>query len=55
MGATDLFRAPWLISGTDTQSSRGPLLGEHNERVLKGILGRSDADYSRLEAEGVIL
>ncbi len=55
MGATDLFRAPWLISGTDAQSSRGPLLGEHNEQVLKGILGLSDAEYARLEADGVIL
>ncbi len=55
MGSTDLFRAPWSISGTDAQSSRGPLLGEHNERVLKGILGLSDTEYARLEAEGVIL
>ena len=55
MGATDLVRAPWLMSGSDAQSSRGPLLGEHNEHVLKGILGLSDADYARLVAYGVIL
>ncbi len=56
LGQETLFRAPWTFSdfGADT-GSRGPMLGEHNEFVLKGILGLSDAEFDRLTAEGVIL
>ena len=31
-----------------------PLLGEHNEYVYKELLGYSDREYARLEAEGQI-
>ena len=55
MGAEDLFRAPWLFSGFAAKISRGPLLGEHNERVLKGILGLSAAEFDQMKADGVIL
>jgi crotonobetainyl-CoA:carnitine CoA-transferase CaiB-like acyl-CoA transferase len=33
---------------------RSPLLGEHNEHVLKGILGRSDEEIARLTIEGIL-
>jgi crotonobetainyl-CoA:carnitine CoA-transferase CaiB-like acyl-CoA transferase len=32
----------------------GPKLGEHNDEVFKGMLGMTDAEISRLAAEGVI-
>jgi crotonobetainyl-CoA:carnitine CoA-transferase CaiB-like acyl-CoA transferase len=31
-----------------------PLLGEHNEKILKGLLSLKDEEYAQLEAEGVI-
>jgi crotonobetainyl-CoA:carnitine CoA-transferase CaiB-like acyl-CoA transferase len=31
-----------------------PLLGQHNEEVLKGLLGKSDAELEILRAAGVI-
>jgi benzylsuccinate CoA-transferase BbsF subunit len=42
-----LSRSPWL-------PQRSPLLGEHNEHVLKGILGRSDEEIARLTIEGIL-
>ena len=54
MGATELFRAPWRLSGMRAAISRGPLLGEHNARVLKGTLGLSDTEFDRLTEAGVI-
>ena len=55
LGAEDLFRAPWLFSDfTPERDGRGPLLGEHNGTVLKGLLGLSDQEFERLVADGVI-
>jgi crotonobetainyl-CoA:carnitine CoA-transferase CaiB-like acyl-CoA transferase len=31
-----------------------PLLGEHTDEVLRGLLGKSDAEIARLRAAGVI-
>lgn len=55
LGTEDLFRAPWLFSDfTPPRDGRGPLLGEHNGPVLKGLLGLSDAEFDGLVADGVI-
>ena len=55
LGTEDLFRAPWLFSDfTPPREGRGPLLGEHNEPVLKGLLGLSHAEFDGLVADGVI-
>lgn len=55
LGTEDLFRAPWLFSGfTPPRDGRGPLLGEHNGPVLKGLLGLTDAEFDGLVADGVI-
>ncbi|MBV8915605.1 MAG: CoA transferase [Acetobacteraceae bacterium] len=56
LGEEMLLRAPWTFSGLAAAAGgRGPKLGEHNERVLKGILQLPDAEYDRLVADGVIL
>ena len=56
LGKETLFRAPWSFSGFAADpGGRGPTLGEHNERVLKGILGLPDAEYQRLVDTGAIL
>ncbi|MGI4796841.1 MAG: CaiB/BaiF CoA transferase family protein, partial [Janthinobacterium lividum] len=55
LGTEDLFRAPWLFSDfKPPRDGRGPLLGEHNGPVLKGLLGLSDAEFDGLVADGVI-
>jgi crotonobetainyl-CoA:carnitine CoA-transferase CaiB-like acyl-CoA transferase len=46
---------PVHLSATDWRIRRGgPVLGEHNERVLTEVLGLSSAEIGRLAAEGVI-
>jgi benzylsuccinate CoA-transferase BbsF subunit len=42
-----LSRSPWL-------PQRSPLLGEHNEYVLKELLGMTDEEVSELVARGVL-
>ena len=37
-----------------THWHRAPKLGEHNEEVLRELLGMTDAEISRLQDEGVI-
>ena len=55
LGPEMLFRAPWNVSGIGIATgTRGPVVGEHNERVLRGILGLSAEDFERLTAAGVI-
>jgi crotonobetainyl-CoA:carnitine CoA-transferase CaiB-like acyl-CoA transferase len=31
-----------------------PLLGEHSEEILRGLLGKSEAEIARLRTEGVV-
>lgn len=47
--------APWRMSLTPaTIENAAPLLGEHNDYVLGGLLGLSVAERQRLAAEKVI-
>jgi crotonobetainyl-CoA:carnitine CoA-transferase CaiB-like acyl-CoA transferase len=55
LGPETLFRVPWNVSGIGvTTGTRGPVVGEHNERVLRGTLGLSQDEFERLTAAGVI-
>ncbi len=55
LGPEALFRAPWTFSDLHARTgSRGPLLGENNEQVLRGRLGLSAEAFEGLKAEGVI-
>ena len=55
LGREALFRAPWNISGFGIETgTRGPVLGEHNDRVLRGTLGLEEGEFDRLRAGGVI-
>jgi len=47
-------RQPCLLSKTPCQVKRAPLIGEHNEEVLKGFLGLSDEEIEMLIVEEVI-
>jgi crotonobetainyl-CoA:carnitine CoA-transferase CaiB-like acyl-CoA transferase len=55
LGPEALFRVPWNVSGCDVEvGTRGPVLGEHNDRVLRGTLGLSADEFDRLRTAGVI-
>ena len=55
LGPEMLFRAPWNVSGIEIATgTRGPVVGEHNEQVLRGTLGLSAEEFERLIAAGVI-
>jgi crotonobetainyl-CoA:carnitine CoA-transferase CaiB-like acyl-CoA transferase len=55
IGPEVLFRAPWNVGGLDIAlGTRGPMVGEDNERVLRGMLGLSAEEFERLIADGVI-
>jgi crotonobetainyl-CoA:carnitine CoA-transferase CaiB-like acyl-CoA transferase len=55
LGAEVLFRSPWTVSGVEIATgTRGPVIGEHNEAVLRGLIGLSAEAYAKLDAAGVI-
>jgi crotonobetainyl-CoA:carnitine CoA-transferase CaiB-like acyl-CoA transferase len=55
LGQEALFRAPWNVSGFGVETgTRGPVLGEHNDRVLRGTLGLAADAFDKLRTEGVI-
>jgi crotonobetainyl-CoA:carnitine CoA-transferase CaiB-like acyl-CoA transferase len=44
---------PFRLSATPGRPGRAPLLGEHNEEILQGVLGLTRADLDVLTGEGV--
>jgi crotonobetainyl-CoA:carnitine CoA-transferase CaiB-like acyl-CoA transferase len=55
LGAETFFRVPWNVSGIEVEmGTRGPMLGEHNDRVLRGLLGLSAEEFAELAEAGVI-
>ena len=54
-GTTKLVRSPMRMSGSPTDNAVAPpLLGQHTDEVLRGLLGHSDADIAALRAKGVL-
>ena len=54
-GKLPLVASPMRFSGTPLEYRLPPpLLGEHTGEVLKGLLGKSDAEIATLRAEGVL-
>ena len=47
-------RQPSRLDGESPALRVSPLMGEHNEEVLRGLLGLSPDEYAALLAEGVI-
>ena len=45
---------PWRMDSLGVEYRRAPLLGEHTHEILTGLLGIDEADYARLEADGVL-
>ena len=54
-GAAPVVASPLRLSETPVEYRLAPpTLGQHNEEVLKGLLGRSDADIKRLRDAGIV-
>ena len=54
-GRVSLVRSPMRFSATPVQHRvPPPLLGQHTEEVLRGLLGCSAAEIAKLRAEGVL-
>jgi benzylsuccinate CoA-transferase BbsF subunit len=53
-GEIELVGAPWKMSGAAADVRRAPLLGEHNEVVLRELLGLSEAEVDALRRSDVI-
>ena len=54
-GKVALVRSPMRFSATPVEHRLPPpLLGEHTEEVLRGILGKSEVEVARLRAAKVI-
>ena len=53
--AAPVVRSPLRLSKTPVEYRLAPpMLGQHNEEVLKGLLGKSDAELARLKAAGIL-
>lgn len=54
-GALDSVASPMRFSGTPLAFERAPpLLGQHTDEILRGLLGKSDAELAKLRADGVV-
>jgi len=47
-------RQPCVLSKTPCEIRRAPLIGEHNEKIFKEILGMTDDEIAELVIEGVV-
>ncbi|HET6619286.1 MAG TPA: formyl-CoA transferase [Dongiaceae bacterium] len=45
---------PIKLSDSPAEVRRSPLLGEHTEEILRGVLGYSEADLRRIKSSGAI-
>jgi crotonobetainyl-CoA:carnitine CoA-transferase CaiB-like acyl-CoA transferase len=55
LGELEMVGPPWKIPSRNLPSSPAPLLGEHNQYVLKDLLGLSDQEIDGLRSKDVIL
>ncbi len=54
LGSLPVYRLPWRINGAPVPiTRRAPLLGEHNDYTLKGLLGYSDERLTALRNGGL--
>jgi crotonobetainyl-CoA:carnitine CoA-transferase CaiB-like acyl-CoA transferase len=54
-GKAAVVRSPLRLSETPVEYRLAPpTLGQHNQEVLQGLLGRSDAEFAKLKAAGII-
>ncbi|HKY86915.1 MAG TPA: CaiB/BaiF CoA-transferase family protein [Pseudorhodoplanes sp.] len=55
IGNVSLVRSPMRFSETPIEhQAPPPLLGQHTDEVLRGVLGKSEGEVARLRSEGII-
>ena len=55
IGNVSLVRSPMRFSETPIEHhAPPPLLGEHTDEVLRGLLGKSEGEVARLRSEGIV-
>ena len=54
LGQNWVIAPPWRLSETPASIRRAPLLGEHNEDVLEGLLGLTSKELEELKEQEVI-
>ena len=55
VGKRRVVGTPWRFDSADVGiRTPAPLIGQHNDAVLGGILGLSEAEIARLVADGVV-
>ena len=54
LGELEMVGPPWKIPGRELPTSHAPLLGEHNQYVLKDLLGLNDQEIDALRRKDVI-
>lgn len=54
IGPLELVGVPWKMSDYTPPPNRAPLLGEHNDYVLRQILGLSDREITELREKDII-
>jgi len=55
LGELELVGAPWKMSDCEIAIRHAPLLGEHNDYVLRELLGLSQAEVDNLRKKEVIM
>ncbi|MBI4767304.1 MAG: CoA transferase [Deltaproteobacteria bacterium] len=55
IGHLEILDTPWKISGLQKPNRHAPLLGEHNDYVLKELLGMSDDEIQELQEKDIIM
>lgn len=55
IGHLEIIDTPWKISGLEKPHRHAPLLGEHNDYVLKELLGMNDEEINELQEKDVIM
>lgn len=55
LGELELVGSPWKMSGDEMQHQYAPMLGEHNDYVLREILGLGNTEIEGLRRKDIIL
>jgi len=55
LGELQFINPPWKFSSIDITTKRAPLLGEHNDYVLKDLLGFTDEEVETLTKNDIIM
>lgn len=54
VGVTTFTSPPWLIDGQRVRLQRPPLMGEHTVQILREVIGCSEQEIARLQAQGIL-